>query len=1132
MAYDPEDDVTPGVTTPEQAEQQDAWDWREQQQTSPAPGGYTPPQRPLQGPAGTPVRTGLTRAAPPAVRAQPRASFADIDPDAQPLAVYGRPAPPPPEQGMLANTGDVMWKGVLSQAADIMGAARFAEQQLTSDPSTNTWIEQQRKSLEEQVSKEYADPKLQKIMTASLTSMFGGNTDAKGNHIPSPGEVGWFNYFFYNTMSMVPTVALALLPATTSAKIATKLMSSMGAVAKTAQAVGAGAGIAESAGQFGAQNLGALYNTVSGELMNTPEKEMMKSPAYAELRRGGYSDEESKAQLLKQTIPPMALQALVVGGLVGAGFTGMAARGALAPLASKGIKNLVLGAGAGATEMGGLMAGQAGADTALSQQAQQGMGLRDGYDTDAIRANAVAAGIGGAGMGALFGVAHPPQARAPSVHPNPDVPDDARSALETALNPEKPSGPPTFDPTTPGQMELPGMSPQGELFSGGETGGQAPRQPAITGVEPGMPPEAQQGGLFDPTTQVSQPPPVQGEMFPREPPPPNTPVEPPPAAPRGGAEAAPPESTPAAAPTAAPPVVDISAYAKMTRNDLIDALRSHGETVNPRATPDVMRKLLAQLDAERGASTPTPPDTTLATGVEPPTTGERSRPGEPVVAPPPDESSLPQTAAGVGPVTFKTAKGSTYQVHEDGTTTRDKAYRPEHGEAEQGPQTRSETTFYVSPEEADALGLIQARGGPGMILAPHANGTWGVKYTSGKDAGKFEQRTMVKPDTTPSVGKMPVEVWDNGKTVHFGNKITEVGGKAAETKTAGPTGHEILEGAGIAVGDTVTAPLKYRADGQPHKGAKPAIGEVVSVDGQHVTLKDASGKTWQARAEDLTKGEAVDPLAATEPGAAGKFTPEEKAASEARIAKMKADALEAAAKRKADAEAAAKQQSDLEAQTAATKNIEQAPEPEVAPVVKPKAAEEAVATSKAKEVEEPVATLVAKDTSRGRKKKPTVFIPEKGGPKAYVEGAEGGTREDLVAKPEVEEQQPVKEKTPEELRRERFAAEARAEAEGQAVANDANLERGGFAPEELHPRDVDAATTEAPTLRAREVSGTGESSSGTMRSQLGDTAEQSVPKGTSKVDEAAFHVKNLLENIHRDVGRVHHRPRPRDQGRH
>ena len=125
-------------------------------------------------------------------------------------------------------------------------------------------------------------------------------------------------------------------------------------------------------------------------------------------------------------------------------------------------------------------------------------------------------------------------------------------------------------------------------------------------------------------------------------------------------------------------------------------------------------------------------------------------------------------------VSFTTAKGSTYQVHDDGTTTRNKAYRHEHGPFEQGPQPRSDATFYVTPDQANLLSEIQAIGGPKRAIAQFKDGYWGIKTLDGPTPGMFIPRTMILPSTEPSVGAMPVELWKNGRGVHFGNPITEV----------------------------------------------------------------------------------------------------------------------------------------------------------------------------------------------------------------------------------------------------------------------------------------------------------------------------------------------------------------------
>jgi hypothetical protein len=122
---------------------------------------------------------------------------------------------------------------------------------------------------------------------------------------------------------------------------------------------------------------------------------------------------------------------------------------------------------------------------------------------------------------------------------------------------------------------------------------------------------------------------------------------------------------------------------------------------------------------------------------------------------------------------FKTEKGSTYTVNEDGSTTRNKAYRPEHGKEEHGLQPKSDKTWFVSKEDADKLGEFQTRG-EGKRLIEFPDGRLGIMYDTGKNAGKVEARTVVTPQLEPKKGLLPVESWEGGKKVHFGNKITEI----------------------------------------------------------------------------------------------------------------------------------------------------------------------------------------------------------------------------------------------------------------------------------------------------------------------------------------------------------------------
>lgn len=136
---------------------------------------------------------------------------------------------------------------------------------------------------------------------------------------------------------------------------------------------------------------------------------------------------------------------------------------------------------------------------------------------------------------------------------------------------------------------------------------------------------------------------------------------------------------------------------------------------------------------------------------------------------------------------FKTAKGSTYEVN-GSSTTRNKAARPEHpGANERGPQPASAKTYYVHSSEINNLSEFQAQGGPKVAIA-ESKGHIGIKYLEGKDKGKIEARTVTPFKTEPEVGYHPVEVWKNGTKAHFGNPITEVktsGGKTTKTHLPG-----------------------------------------------------------------------------------------------------------------------------------------------------------------------------------------------------------------------------------------------------------------------------------------------------------------------------------------------------------
>ena len=185
------------------------------------------------------------------------------------------------------------------------------------------------------------------------------------------------------------------------------------------------------------------------------------------------------------------------------------------------------------------------------------------------------------------------------------------------------------------------------------------------------------------------------------------------------------------------------------------------------------------LPAPTGSPAPGSGESGVSAPVAPPVQGTALPPAGAVAQTPAASSqlSLFPPEAPAAPTGFTTAKGSTYQVHPDGTTTRNKAARPEHpGEKERGPQPKSERTFYVTEADANKLSEHQAIGGPKRSIAevPSMPGHIGVRYEEGKDKGKFEKRTVVAVQTAPAVGLLPVETWQGGRAVHFGNPITNL----------------------------------------------------------------------------------------------------------------------------------------------------------------------------------------------------------------------------------------------------------------------------------------------------------------------------------------------------------------------
>lgn len=199
-------------------------------------------------------------------------------------------------------------------------------------------------------------------------------------------------------------------------------------------------------------------------------------------------------------------------------------------------------------------------------------------------------------------------------------------------------------------------------------------------------------------------------------------------------------------------------------------------------------------------------------------------------------------AGGAGqaaPMEFTTAKGSVYQVHDDGTTTRNKAARQDSGhEGDAGPKERTVRTVYVDADAAalSAAGLsnlgprgarvVLADGKASLLTWNEGKGRWGAA-ASARDIPVHDQ---------PAVGRHPLELWEHADDVpgrqafskmHAGNRITEIrrspaaggAGRAVQRGDARPAGSQQHGDAGSTpVGNTARAGVPAHA----HDAATPA----------------------------------------------------------------------------------------------------------------------------------------------------------------------------------------------------------------------------------------------------------------------------------------------------------------------
>ncbi len=219
-------------------------------------------------------------------------------------------------------------------------------------------------------------------------------------------------------------------------------------------------------------------------------------------------------------------------------------------------------------------------------------------------------------------------------------------------------------------------------------------------------------------------------------------------------------------------------------------------------------------------------------------------------------------------ISFTTAKGSTYEVAEDGTTIRNKAARSDIGhEGDSGIKTQSARTIYVDPQVASELSGagLQSLGPKGFRVAIKDGRAYGLTWNEAAGQWGASPGGRDIPFTTkPEVGRSPVELWKPSTDVpgydayrgqHAGNAITEVRGQVEPIAPRDLTPEQVTHLADEpATQDAVLHNLDHIAQANPEMEFTTQIRQP---DGSYsfVTqkLSDVMGELdgWEAAAKEI-----------------------------------------------------------------------------------------------------------------------------------------------------------------------------------------------------------------------------------------------------------------------------------------
>lgn len=220
------------------------------------------------------------------------------------------------------------------------------------------------------------------------------------------------------------------------------------------------------------------------------------------------------------------------------------------------------------------------------------------------------------------------------------------------------------------------------------------------------------------------------------------------------------------------------------------------------------------------------------------------------------------------PTTFTTAKGSAYVVHDDGTTTRNKAERSDPGhEGDKGIKPRTARTIYLDTNASvlSAAGLNGMGAKGARVAIKDGKATLVTWRDHDSSWGASEGSRDIPFTETPKVGAYPLELWNKADDVpgheaysrmHAGNKITEVGTadtaldsamEAAAKSDIDKAAHE----AATSPRNDLPEPTQAQKEAGNYKVGKISLGGLnISIENPERSARkgvDANGTPWSVK---------------------------------------------------------------------------------------------------------------------------------------------------------------------------------------------------------------------------------------------------------------------------------------------